>query len=267
MHAADQILLFRVGRRWRRLPAFLALALGPSILAQSGPAMKGTVGTQDGQPVASVKILGSVWKDCCPQQRELVETDDEGGFVLEHPSVVLHFFKENFEPQTIVVLPGTKELHVTLAAATKDLTPLPCARPGPHQKRIGWLKSGIRFTLPKRDVVIEGGKLDTDYVRWVIRAKTGKSYLEIWFGPYALSSEPDDDFFLNSSGYTQRTISASSQEAGGGDSRGHLKSGGFWRQTAVSGDGGAIYRDAQPDEAHLFDQIIDSICVGSASKP
>jgi hypothetical protein len=247
--------------------AILALALTPSLLAQSSPAIRGTVVTQDGEPVASVGIFGSVWKDCCPQQREHVKTDDKGGFVLEHPSAVLHFYKENFEPHTTVVPTGAKELRVTLAAVTKELTPLPCARPGSHQKRIGWLKNGISFTLPTRDVVIEGGKFDVDYVRWVIRTKTGKSYLEIRFGPYALSSEPDDDLFLNSSEYTQRDISTSYGGPGGGDSRGHLKSGGFWRQTAVSGDGGAIYRDAQPGEAHLFDQIIDSICVDSASKP
>jgi hypothetical protein len=247
--------------------AFLALALAPSLLAQSGPVIKGTVVTQDAQPVASVKILGSVWKDCCPQQREIVETDDKGGFVLEHPSAVLHFFKENFEPQTIVVPLGMKELRVTLAAATNDLILSPCIRPGPHQKRIGWRQNGIRFTLPKRDVIIEGGKWDVDYVRWAIRTKTGKSYLEIWFGPYSLSPGPDDDVFLNSSEYTQRHISTSSLGSIGGDSRGHLKSGGFWRQTAAVGDGGAIYRDAQPDEALFFDRIIDSICIDSPSKP
>lgn len=246
--------------------AILALALTPSLLAQSGPTMKGTVVTQDGQPVASVRILGSVWKDCCPQQREQVETDDKGGFVLEHPSAVLHFYKENFEPQTIVIPPGEKELRVTLAAATNDLALSPCGRAGGHQKGIGWRKNGIRFTVPKRDVIIEGGKWDVDYVRWAIKTETGKSYLELWFGPYAMSIEPGDDFFLNSSEYTQRDISGPSGP-GGEDSRGHLKSGGSWRQTAVAGDGGAIYRDAQPDEAHLFDQIIDSICVDSASRP
>ena len=98
-------------------------------------------------------------------------------------------------------------------------------------------------------------------MRYAIRPEKGAlSRLELWFGPYAISPDPDDKEFLNSVDFTQRNVLTPDSRVEGLDSRGRSRTGRTWRQTAVQGTGGAIYMETPPEEARLYDQIIDSIC-------
>ena|SRR6185437_6714157 len=237
----------------------IGLAFASPTLAQTAFPITGTVVTDDGQPVAGVVVQGSVWKSCCPVQQDLVTSDKKGEFRLEHGGTVIHFLKDDLQPETIVVKSGTLNVRVTMHPARNSLSVPICARPERGEKQVGWGKYGPRFTVSVHDATIKGGKPDTDYIKYVIRLKKGKSYLEFWFGPYALPSEPDDEQFVNSSDFAQRNLVI----VGGGtgmDSFGHLRNGSSWRQTVVLGGGGAVYQHALPDEASIFNRIIDSIC-------
>lgn len=237
----------------------IGVAFQSPTLAQNPLPITGTVITEDGQPIAGVIVQGSLWKSCCPAQQDSATSDEKGEFRLEHGGLVIHFLKDNLQPETIVVKPGTSKIRVTMRASTNNLTVPICGRLGRGERQIGWGKYGPRFTVPVHIVTIKGGKPDTDYVRYVIMPKKGKSYLEFWFGPYALSSEPDDEQFVNSSDFAQRNLVIVSGGIGM-DSSGHLRNGNSWRQTVVLGRGGAVYQQAPPDEASVFDRIINSIC-------
>lgn len=239
---------------------FLAieLAFASPTLAQSALPLTGTVVTDDGLPMAGVMVQGRLWKDCCPAQQDSATSNEKGEFRLEHGGLVIHFLKDNLQPETIVLKPGVSKVRVTVHRSTNSLSVPICGRPRRGEKQIGQ-KYGPRFTVPVHIVTIKGGKPDTDYVKYVIMPKKGKSYLEFWFGPYALSSEPDDEQFVNSSDFSQRNIAV----AGGGigmDSWGHLRGGDSWRQTVIVGHGGAVYVRASASEATVFDRIINSIC-------
>jgi hypothetical protein len=229
------------------------------VLGQSKQSLKGLVVTKDSQPIAGVLVYGSVWKRCCPYQQDKVTTDGKGEFLLEHPGAVVHFTKANLQPLAFVVRPGTAQIRIVMTPAESALTVSTCGQPGSNQKQIGWGRYGLHFTVPKDGVKILGGEPDVDYVRYVIKPNKGESYLDLWFGPYSISTEPDDQQFVESVDFSQRNLTSVKGEVIGMDSRGRLSSGLSWRHTAAFGSG-AVYRNADKESAALFDQIINSIC-------
>jgi hypothetical protein len=228
------------------------------MLAQTSSPISGTVLTKDGQPIEGVTVHGSNMT-CCPAEFENTTTDKDGRFHLEHPGAIIHLEKENLEPLALVVAPGTSEVRATMEPADGDVALPTCGAFGPRQKRIGWGNYGLQFEVPERNVKISGGEPDVDYVVYVVKAKGSSAHLELWFGPYAMDLDPEDELFIKSVNFTQRNLT-NSRGVIGRDSSGHLRSGGSWRQIAVVGEGGARYRDASPEEAVLFDQVINSIC-------
>lgn len=257
----------------RLLPLLVLVVASAPLLAanqaasQSGSPLSGTVTNEDGKPIAGVAVVGSIWKDCCPAQRDNVLTDGDGDFRIDHPGAVLHFIQGGFEPQTIVVKPDTTHLRVILSPATSDWMIPACGKSKHGLMKIG-AKYGIRFLAPLRFVRVDGGKPDTDYIRYVIHLKKDHSYMDIWFGPYTIPTDPDDELFINSIQFSQRNIGTSSVNDAffGVDSSGRLQKGGSWRWTAILGRGGAVYKDASSEDSKIFDEIIDSMCFAARPK-
>lgn len=217
---------------------------------------EGIVLDDKGSPVAQVVVYGSLGK-CCPVQREFVKTDSSGRFSLSKSTTIVGFVSERFEPKTILAPTNSNELTVRLDPIAQDLRGRTCSSV-PGMKQMGWMT--LRFMVPKRGVKITGGKWDADYVEYGVQPIHGTSWLELWFGPTSLSTDPDDEIFLKSDTWSQRNIVEPNGQNTGMDSRGKLKTGGLWRQTAVPGIGGARYGDASAEDAPVFDKIIDSIC-------
>jgi hypothetical protein len=145
-----------------------------------------------------------------------------------------------------------------MSPVENQLTVVACVQPDSTSKLFGWGKYGLHFAVPKKGVQILGGKPDVDYVRYVIKPDKSDSYLNLWFGPYSISTEPDDERFVESVDFSQRNLT-SNKGVIGMDTRGRMSSALAWRQTAAFGSG-AVYRDADKESAALFDKIIDSIC-------
>jgi hypothetical protein len=97
-----------------------------------------------------------------------------------------------------------------------------------------------------------------DYVHYAIRTRRGTSLLGLWFGPYAISSEPDEKRFIESVSFEQRSLLVRGETAGI-DSYGKSLDGKYWRQTGMLGSG-AEYEEATKKDAEVFNQIIESIC-------
>jgi hypothetical protein len=141
-----------------------------------------------------------------------------------------------------------------------------CSVPGPQLRRIG-SKFGLQFDVPKREVEVLGGKPDVDYVRYVIKPKTGQGYLELWFGPYAFNSNPEKELLSKSVSSQKRDVVGTSGEPMGTDSSGKLQTGEFWRHAffLISGMNGARFKAGQ-ENTPLFNRIIDSACYVPDSK-
>ena len=229
-----------------------------------GP-IAGRVTARDGAPVAEVIVSGSEWK-CCPVQRDNVKTDDSGSFRIEHPGTVLHFVPgDSFQPQSLVVPPGMSTLNVTLDPAASSLSVALCGQTQHGFERIGWGMYGLQFDVPQRDVRLTRGKADVDYVVHTVKAKRGDGRVEFWFGPYAMTPTPDDEQFIESETFAVRTVVRppglvpGSDGVVGADFWGRLPNGNRWRQVAI-GLEGARYRDVAPENADLFDRIVNSAC-------
>jgi hypothetical protein len=214
----------------------------------------------DGQPISAVTVSGAIWKTCCPAQRDRSVSDNEGKFHLEHPGRVIHFYKNGLSPQTVVLDDYTRAIDVTLKTSEDSLALPTCAKTKEGSRAIGWGKYGLQFSVPTHSTNIAGGRPDVDYVRWIISPQKGSSNLALWFGPYTANLEPEDDRFIQSASFIQRTIVVGDGAQAGIDSRGKLRGGGEWRHTAILGQGAAMYTNANPDDRELFDHIIDSIC-------
>lgn len=236
----------------------VALALASSLFGQAEQSVKGIVVTKDDQPVSGVSVHGSIWKQCCPHQQDKATTNEKGEFFLEHGGTVIHFSKADLQPLAFVVKPGTSQVRVVMSPVENEFAVPACVQPDSAHKLVGWGKYGLHFAVPKAGVQIMGGKPDIDYVRYVIKPEKNDSYLNLWFGPYSISTEPDDERFVESIDFSQRNL-ATNKGVVGMDSWGRAHSGLNWRQTAAFGSG-AVYRDVDKESAALFDKIIDSIC-------
>jgi hypothetical protein len=241
--------------------AFVAVLLLPILaVPQVDTPLKGKVLSSAGQPLPAVTVYGSRSKNCCPFKSERVTTNENGEYRLEHPGEVIHFLKQGFQPLTVIVQHGKSTIDVTLEPSQSTLVMRACEKPLPGMRRIGWGKSGLQFDVPEDGTEIVGGKPDVDYVRYGIRRKGAKSYLQLWFGPDAMSTDPEDSEFINSAVFQQRNVVRPGGADVGLDSSGRSSDGSNWRQTAVSFEGGAIYKAATPDDSDFFDRIINSLC-------
>lgn len=238
--------------------AFVIVVLSASSgYPQSESAVSGLVTDTNGQSISDVIVYGSLSKECCPFRRETVKTNEKGQFRLEHPGAVIHFLKEHFRPQSTIIQRQRTELRVVLKPESEVVVPS-CRKKQAHESQVGWRR--LQFFVQKHGLKLLGGKPDVDYVRYLIRPTSGEGFLELWFGPYAMSSDPDDDLFLASQSFEQRDLALADGTVIGIESRGRFRNGNLWRQTAVFIEGGARYRDARPATARLFDQVIDSAC-------
>ena len=235
----------------------LTLLIPLSLSAQTDTPINGIVIDKNGEPVADVTVRSRT--TCCPQKFDEGKSDKDGRFHLEHPGKVLRFYKDGVLPKTVVVSASAPEVRVALELSTESMLMPDCGQAPRGFTRISSGKRGIHFDVPEQRVKISGGTPDVDYVKYVIKPRHSKGYLQLWFGPYAMNPEPDDDDFLSSSTFTERYVVNSNGEPVGRDSRGQATAGGSWRRTAIFLEG-AVYRDASPRDAALFDQIIDSAC-------
>lgn len=238
-------------------PAVRPSTLSP--LGQTDSPVVGTVTAKDGKPISGVSVSGGLSGSCCPQKREQVTTDQNGQFRIEHPGAVLRFSTENFEPAAFVVSSEKSPIHITLKPSTDNLVVPVCGKVKAGQQRIGWGKYGLHFDVAQRSLKILGGKPDVDYVLYVIRPKTGEAALELWFGPMAFSMMPSDDELIRSETFEQRNIVKEDGRWTGVDSWGQQGDGTRWRHTAVVAEG-AKYKDVSPEQARLFDEIVNSLC-------
>lgn len=223
---------------------------------QTEKSVKGIVLAEDGQPILGVSVH---WKRCCPYEQDKRTTDKKGEFYLERAGTVVHFSKSGLQPLAFVLKPGTTQVRIVMKPAENDLTFRACVQPDSTQKQVGWGKYGLHFAVPKDGMQIFGGRPDVDYVRYVVKPDKSDSYLELWFGPYSISTEPDDEQFLDSVGFSQRNLVSAKGDVVGMDSWGWVSKRLKWRHAAAFGSG-AVYRDADKESAVLFDKIIDSIC-------
>ena len=211
----------------------------------------------DGRPLVGVRVVGSLQLRCCPATIDSAESDAEGHFHLEHPGTVLHFSREDLRPQTLVLSAADSTVRVALEPSADDLEVVACEKTSQRGEKFAGRYS--HFAVSDSSMRIRRGTIDVDYVIHLIQPANGTSTLQLWFGDYALSSVPDDDTFIDSSVFRQRQVKTVRGEVIGLDSWGTLKNGRRWRQMSILSEG-SIYRDASPEDAVAFDQIVNAVC-------
>jgi len=252
--------------RFASVAAF-AILCSPALLAQRKLTLNGVVTDAEGHPIEGAIVSGGFTKTTTSKPLDHATTGRDGRFQLAHPGEVIRVRKETFQPLTLILNSDSSDITVKLASEHDSLVAAPCRKsPARGSRRIGYGPIGASFDIPKKDVEILGGKWDIDYVAYMVRRKNSKASLEVWFGPYAMSSEPPDDDFLNSVSFEVRYVISSTGEHYGLDSSGTQPDGKRWRRTSIVLTGGALYADAQPEDAALFDRIIDSICLAQHKK-
>lgn len=246
------------------LSLLVGLVLVPWTLAQFEFPITGKVTTKDGVPVSGVSVYGSI-RQQAPATSEQTVTDERGYFRLVDAGRVIHFWKENLQPQSLVLNYNTPDVRVVMEPVSNALRVPSCIKPKPGEKFYGY---SFKFSVPKRAVTVEGGKWDVDYVCYGFVPKSGKSLLRICFAGNVKYVDPYDELLMDSADFTQRNLILEAGKIIGRDSFGHLKGGESWRMAVVTGGGGmAVYRSAPAEEAILFDRIINSICAEAPQNP
>jgi hypothetical protein len=223
--------------------------------AEGAAPISGGVTTDDGSPLAGVWVHSS--GNCCPSSRDTTSTDSSGHFRLKDSGTVVFFSKEGFDPTTIVVQSGAREIHVVLRKSAEFLAIPVCGAVDRHKERVG-RGAGPQFDVP-RELRAGGGKPDDDYVVYTVHSRSRKGEMNLWFGPYAMSPEPRAETLTNSVSYHQRSVINSEGAVVGIDSWGTSRNGMKWRRTSIVMEG-AEYENASAEDAELFDSIINSFC-------
>jgi hypothetical protein len=128
------------------------------------------------------------------------------------------------------------------------------------QSSIGWGKYGLFFSVPKQGVKVLGGQPDVDYIKFVIKPKKHNAALILWFGPMAFHPDPPAETTRSSDTFTQNKLLNPDGDEIGLDSKGTIRNKGRWRWFGVLAEGGE-YENVLPEDAALFDQILDSACL------
>jgi hypothetical protein len=230
-----------------------------TIIGNASVALTGVVSTQDGHPIANVLVYGSLSKACCPYKSEQTRTDSAGRFIMHDPGAVIHFVGEKFQPKTWIVNYETTEVHIILEPDSNPFVIPPCKPLAKGMRRIVGGFMGLSFDVPKKNLQILGGKPDTDYVRWVIKPRSGTSYLSLWFGAHAMDPDPDDELLLDSLTISERNVENPKGDRIGKDTFGQMKNGDLWRHLWVGPGDGAVYRAAASD-TQILDQVVNSAC-------
>ncbi len=134
-----------------------------------------------------------------------------------------------------------------------------CSKPSRGEKLVGWGKYGLHFVVATHELNLLLGKVDVDYVRHVVTPKGGSSVLELWFGGNALAPLTGLQASDGPFGVKQAEIIDSAGVVVGLDSRGTRQESGHWRTFVVHREG-AKYENVTPQDAALFDRVIDSAC-------
>lgn len=208
------------GRRPPNCLVLIVIAFLQALASSQGSGLNGKVTDANGKPIAEANVYGNSGK-CCPAETVSTKTDPTGDFHLDRAGQVIHVAKEGFATETLVVKPGIPGIHVVLRASN-DLNIPSCKKPLHGYRQIG---NRVIFAVPKHGMKILGGKWDVDYVKYVITPSGSTAALELWFGPYALSSEPIDEQFINSADFMQRYVAFAGEGTAGLDSSGHFANG------------------------------------------
>jgi len=215
-----------------------------------------------GSPVAGAVVYGSPSNG--PMRSDTSTTDDKGWFYLASPGLIVHFRSDGFQPKTLILKQTGTNLRVTLVPDTERFHYPECGTTVAGEQLLGWGTSRVRFPVPGKGLHVTGGDVDVDYVNYRITLRRHGAALGLWFGPTAWSLDPYDDQLVKSVEFSQRNI-FNSRGVVGMDSRGRTASNRLWRHSGIIG-AGAGYEDASPEEAAVFDRIIDSACVANDEK-
>jgi len=139
-------------------------------------------------------------------------------------------------------------------------TRIPACVGSKGQKLIGWGKYGLFFSVPKRGVKILGGKPDVDYVKFIIKPDKHEAALVLWFGGMAFHPDPPGETIRASASLTQTKLLNLEGREIGLDSKGKKHDQSSWRWFGILAEGGE-YESASPEDAALFDRILDSACL------
>jgi Fe-S cluster assembly iron-binding protein IscA len=228
------------------------------------PALSGILKGSDNKPLEGVSISGNTTtlQSCCPYQVHVDKTlsGSDGRFSLPGPTKIVRLWKEGLQPKVIVVKPGTSEIEITLNNDRDTSMNLPACK-SVHRSGAAIKESSFKFIVDEKVAHLIRGKWDTDYVRHIVRSRATNSYMELLFGPYAISSDPGDELFLGSRTFGQRSVLTSEGELIGVDSWGIDANGLAWRLVGFPARGGAFYKLATPGDAKLFDKVINSACL------
>jgi hypothetical protein len=237
-----------------RLAVVILFAIVTGKLSAQGPAfIKGVVQTMQGEPLVGVLIhFGST------VPTHVATTNAKGEFQVSRAPEVYHFSRNDLQPLALVLKPEAKELTVQMERSSNPLIIRNCQKP-PGKELVGW-NNLLQFLATTSDVNIEYGRVDIDAVRHIITPKRGKVTLELWFGPTSISTLPSDSAFVGSVRHFQRHMAGANGLLVGLDSWGYSADDRKWRHTAMAGVGGAFYKNATPEEATIFDAILDAPC-------
>ena len=250
------------------LPALLALA-APSFAQMPAP-VSGLVTNAAGQPLDGATVFSGIGS-----AQNATTTSADGRFHLPSSTAVLHATLDGYQPLTLLIAPPAGDLHIQLQPIS--LSPLrgailvpACAAnpPDDHDvNRLGAGDFGLEFTVPRKGWDLRSlGQGDLhDYV---LTPRHSHAHLTLWFGVNAIQPNPPDRFFLESSTFAQSALVVAGASPGsppsaiGMDSSGTFSDGGRWRHLATPGSG-ATYDHTTPEDAALFDAIIDSLCLSA----
>jgi hypothetical protein len=232
-----------------------------AMLLHTEVSVSGVVFDPAGNPISEANVDYSVTYDA-PQKiwsgtlwdRPFV-TDSEGRFSLKTRAPALVIRKPGFRSARLLVQ-SKRSWRITLEPATRE--PPPCPSTSRCESVGRWRGT---FCLPRISEV-KAGRLayDVDYGQrnFIIETNAGPKWMRYGIGPMWSYGMPDTEKVWTSVQYKETVYNCAGIVVV--DARGIDNAGKLWRFFGTLGES-VDYQDLDATEAHLFDQLIDGVCI------
>jgi hypothetical protein len=253
----------------RTILALLLFALAglPNSFAQNQvpeSTITGKVLGPAGRPLADVQVTGCHHNAGGGYETRSARTDAEGQFRIDEVGPVTFFRVQGYKPE-IRISESSRPMEVVLQDGIESERPVD--KCGPLKRGYRSFGSSLRIAVP-RSARIKRTVGDDTWEDQISIGENPGAQLMVWEGPgnynpapILYSRFPNEDWILNSSTYSERTI-VNQGNIVGIDTSGVTKAGKRWRWVEVQ-LGVIYYQNATDGAAEILDQILSSACVNT----
>lgn len=238
------------------------IAIAILSLSADATELSGVVKSEDGKPLAGVKIttyapagpatILGVKTETSTKRHEVV-TGADGTFKVPGHGELVYFHRADLRPLTKRLELSAKHIDVVMEPGERTVWKIPACSASDKANRKG---VGFLVTVPET-VMVKKDEERFEHGGYFFGYQQGDKteVLVNWWESTSL--EPQEEFLLKATEFSQRMWTSGAKW--GYEYRGTMPDGSVWRRVAIA-NGAITYQRNSKEAAKIFDAMIDGMC-------